>query len=283
MADDPLRGFSTCPDGHRCLNGSLCAENPYNEGTYYCDCDEAKINDAVSGLSCEHVATDYCTLEQTVSKKSFCTNHGTCKATVGLEEAHLGCNCPPEYDGAHCQYVKGTNVPNNWPGGGGGITQQNWGSNSSSSDKMKAGVTAVIVLICLGLVGAMAFVLYKKRRHSSSSGISSPEYALDADGEVLTRSVQAGLHNNGNGGMGSPEFELDADGDVLKESVQAGRHSNGEKSHQYEIELATRNGSGILPNSPDASNKEEMNVVSPASDGDNKDNDDDREENGGIV
>jgi hypothetical protein len=42
---------------------------------------------------------------------------------------------------------------------------------------------------------------------------------LEADGEVLQRAVQLGLHNNGNGA--SAEHELDADGDVLKEAVKS--------------------------------------------------------------
>ena len=27
---------------------------------------------------------------------------------VSSGEAHLGCDCPPDYEGEHCQFVKGT-------------------------------------------------------------------------------------------------------------------------------------------------------------------------------
>lgn len=178
---------------------------------------------------------------------SFCTNYGTCKAQVGVGEAHLGCNCPSEYEGEHCQFVKGTTRPNNWPGGEG-----NSGSNDSASGggkKLSGGVTAVIVLIVLGFVGFLGYFVYRKRRprfSSSSSGISSPEFALEADGEVLKRAVQSGTHVNGSGGMGSPDFELDADGDVLKEAV--------------------RGASKAMPVSPNtAATLEDIDVASPGS------------------
>ena len=80
------KGIEICPDGHRCENGSMCAENPFDEGNYYCDCDEVDMTDAYSGLFCEHKATVYCTSTKEISKKSFCTNGGACKAVVGRKE-----------------------------------------------------------------------------------------------------------------------------------------------------------------------------------------------------
>jgi len=255
----PLPGFTQCQDGHRCFYGSLCTRNPFDEGAFYCDCDESTFDDAVSGLSCEHVATDYCTFGKEVSMTSFCTNHGTCKAQVGVNDAHLGCDCPAGYVGDHCQFIEGTTIPNNWPGG---ESVPNWGYNASS-ESISGGVKAVIVLICLGLVGALGYFVYKKKKSSSgsSSGISSPEFALEADGEVLQRAVQTGVHNNGNG---TAEFELDADGGVLRDAIE----------------------SKSPPSPATTASMEDINVVSPSSqgeedDGDDDDDDDDREENGG--
>lgn len=236
--------FTTCSDGHKCFNGSLCTQNPYDEGSYYCDCQESFLDNAVAGLSCEHVATSYCTYNQEVSMTSFCTNHGTCKAMVSSGEAHLGCDCPPQYEGAHCQFVKGTlaNVPNTWPGAANDDGTQNW---SGGKEKLSGGVTAVIVLVCLGLVGAVGYFVYnKKKKTSSTTVIASPDLQLEADGEVLQRAVQSGVHNNGNGASAA-EHELDADGDVLKEAVKSKSPSAiVDSTSMEEIDVSSNNENG---------------------------------------
>lgn len=205
-----LEGMSRCPDGHHCDNFSMCVENPEDEGSFYCDCEESSLDDTVAGLSCEHVATDYCTFDKEVSAVSFCTNHGTCKVVVSPESAHLGCNCPDEYVGEHCQFVKGTPVPNNWPG------QTSNVSTTSGNEKLKGGVTAVIVLICLAFVGVLAYFVYMRKKSPSGVGLGSPELELDADGDVLKEAVSS---RNGSGKLSSAELELEADGDVLKEAI----------------------------------------------------------------
>lgn len=81
------KGIEICPDGHRCENGSICVENPKDENNYYCDCDEADFSAAYEGLFCEHKATVYCTSSNTLSRTTFCTNGGSCKAIVGKHDA----------------------------------------------------------------------------------------------------------------------------------------------------------------------------------------------------
>jgi hypothetical protein len=131
---------------------------------------------------------------------------------VSPESAHLGCDCPDEYVGAHCQFVKGTNLPNDWP------TGQDTAdfSKGGGDEKVQGVVTAVIVLICLGFVGVLAYFVYMKRKTSPGGGVSSPEFVLDADGNVLKEAMSS---TNGSGKLNSTELELDADGDVLKEAV----------------------------------------------------------------
>ena len=62
-------------------------------------------------------------------------------------------------------------------------------------EKLSGGVTAVIVLICLGLVGAVGYFVYKRKRTMSTTVIASPDLQLEADGEVLQRAVESGVHN----------------------------------------------------------------------------------------
>jgi len=94
-----MYGVERCEDGHRCENGSKCVEDPNNENTYHCDCDEG-----TAGYYCSHTATEYCSK----NKKHFCTNLGTCLIKVEDDDPHPGCDCRKDYDGKYCQFVKGT-------------------------------------------------------------------------------------------------------------------------------------------------------------------------------
>jgi len=95
-------------DSHlHCQNGSSCNTNPAT-GRKECNCDEAYIESAYAGHECEHPATSYCTTDELSSKTHFCTNGGVClNPTPGTEEGHYGCNCPEDFEGPHCEYLKG--------------------------------------------------------------------------------------------------------------------------------------------------------------------------------
>lgn len=221
-------GIVECPDGHRCENGSLCVENPYDEGNYYCDCDAASLNSAYQGLYCEHEATEYCSYKGAVSRNSFCTNGGKCIANVGEDEAHLGCDCPEEYDGEHCQFIKGTK-PSGWPytkdkvdtpgastksvsgGGGGGLTGG-------------AIFGIIVAVVAFVLVGAF-FVRRTMRRERGDRqlvqtvGSSSPtkgpvmEHNLDPDGGTLPKKAD----NSGDYDIGVEDIMAneDEDGEII--------------------------------------------------------------------
>jgi hypothetical protein len=92
--------FRTCPDGHRCENGSSCAQHPMEEGTYYCDCGTSPGDFA--GLYCEYEAETYCQLQQETTSNWFCSNQGTCVLSTtggGTSEAQWTCDCPTDFDG----------------------------------------------------------------------------------------------------------------------------------------------------------------------------------------
>ena len=105
--------FRTCPDGHRCENGSSCAQHPLEEGTYYCDCETSPGDFA--GLYCEYEAETYCQLQQEITSDWFCSNQGTCVLSTtggggsGGEAAQWTCDCPTDFDGPVsfiCIYIK---------------------------------------------------------------------------------------------------------------------------------------------------------------------------------
>jgi EGF-like domain len=92
---------TTCPDQHVCHNGAMCVKDEEKEGRFKCDCDASTDpNSVYAGLSCEHVATEYCNFEDRLSQTSFCTNGGTCVQNVDTHEGqHLGCICTDAYTG----------------------------------------------------------------------------------------------------------------------------------------------------------------------------------------
>ena len=92
-----MANFFRCKDGHRCENGSLCTEDPNDEGSYYCDCSAAKGNFA--GLYCEFEGDNDCEFPQEVSTTWFCTNQGTCALGVASDKSQWTCDCPDEYEG----------------------------------------------------------------------------------------------------------------------------------------------------------------------------------------
>ena len=100
--------FRKCLDGHRCENGSSCAEHPTDEGKYYCDCGTSGGDFA--GLYCEYEAETYCQLQEETASNWFCTNQGTCVLSTGNDGGGGGgggvsgatkwnCDCPADFDG----------------------------------------------------------------------------------------------------------------------------------------------------------------------------------------
>jgi hypothetical protein len=180
----------------------MCTEDPTDTGAFYCDCDEGKIDSAYAGLYCEHEATSYCTFNKEVSMISFCTNDGTCKVMVSADSAHLGCDCPTNYEGEHCQFVAGTK-PDNWPtSGAGSQALTNRGKQNAANGGISGGVTAVIVIIVFVFLGGIGYMIYRKRTLSASGekhNIPSSELSLDADGAVLKDSMAMVNTTNGNG------------------------------------------------------------------------------------
>mmetsp|Transcript_4582 Transcript_4582/g.8840 ORF Transcript_4582/g.8840 Transcript_4582/m.8840 type:complete len:206 (+) Transcript_4582:223-840(+) len=138
-----------CPDGHRCLNGSKCVENPYDKGGYYCDCQEYIFEVRYEGLYCEHKAEVYCTSHGSFTH-SFCTNGGVCVDYVGPDQSHMGCKCPGEYEGTYCQFVRGT-MPEGWP-----YTNSNEMSITEKRNTKNIGsiVGSLIFVITMVIIGA---------------------------------------------------------------------------------------------------------------------------------
>ena len=170
----------TCPDSHKCRNGSFCKEDDQQEGSYYCDCSLIERQDTVFvGLSCEHEATVYCNPSNQVDHVSFCANGGTCLQVNDADgTVHYGCSCKENYKGDHCEFTKDQNVPDDWPTGPGisdGMVESK--PNDSGSDNDTAGrTTAIVASVVSVVVVAMIALLtiYMIRRKGQKSRMEEP-------------------------------------------------------------------------------------------------------------
>mmetsp|Transcript_21195 Transcript_21195/g.50085 ORF Transcript_21195/g.50085 Transcript_21195/m.50085 type:complete len:267 (+) Transcript_21195:402-1202(+) len=190
----------TCPDGHRCYNGSSCAEHPIQEGKYYCDCGTSGGDFA--GLFCEYKAETYCELREETTSDWFCTNGGTCVLSTGGSEAQWDCDCPDKnYEGPHCQFVSG-NVPNDWPGFDfdpvtGTMTNAKHSKRRSGGGAagIHFGIYIFIGLVVAALLALMGFFVMRKIRNrrgeigdakqNATRDHSEAVNKLEADGSVL--------------------------------------------------------------------------------------------------
>lgn len=153
--------IETCPDGHHCLNGSKCAQNPYDEGSYYCDCQEDIFEVRYEGLYCEHMAEVYC-ISHGSSMHSFCTNGGTCIEFVGPNgESQMGCKCPEEYEGSYCQFVRGTQ-PQGWP-----FSSSSSSQTPTSLEKKTTNIGSIVGSLIVALTLTILMVAFAYKRYFS--------------------------------------------------------------------------------------------------------------------
>jgi hypothetical protein len=106
---------------------------------------------AFAGLQCENAATSSCEIDNDTPEFAFCTNQGTCRKMVKRGEPHPGCTCADDFEGMHCQYLKGTAPPEDlvqYPGDDG---------------EMSAVAKFVIVIVSLGVAGLLGYVIWKKK------------------------------------------------------------------------------------------------------------------------
>lgn len=198
------KSIRTCPDGHRCENGSSCAEHPLEEGKYYCDCGTS--NGDFAGLFCEYEAETYCQLELEPTSDWFCTNQGTCVLSTGGSATKWNCDCPANFDGSHCQFIRG-NVPRDWPGfdfdpSTGELLSSSQSFKRNNNQIKSEGGLHIAVSIFIGL--AVAFVL-------ALIGFFVVRKIRNKDGDVAqnaTRDPSEGL-------------KLEADGSILQEVMQS--------------------------------------------------------------
>lgn len=217
----------SCRDGTQCENGSSCAEHSTEEGTYYCDCATSRIEHA--GLYCEYEAETFCRLQSESLSDWFCTNDGTCVLSTnggggrggdnkGGAEAQWMCDCNGNFDGPHCEFIRGT-VPRTWPGNGSdpntGVlapSQTSKMNRFKNDDGIHASVTSIIVFIVLVVLALMSLLVVRSIRRGRDGDNS------DLNGQHSTRDTCEVL-------------KLEPDGSVLQEVMQSFSRMNHHYHH----------------------------------------------------
>lgn len=112
--DDCTIPYELCPDERRkCFNNSICLRNNERDPItgkygYRCDCTVASEISRYAGHECEYSATEVCppSKNRYQTRQHFCTNGGVCDTIIWRAQQHTGCHCHPDFEGAHCQYLK---------------------------------------------------------------------------------------------------------------------------------------------------------------------------------
>ncbi|CAB9523797.1 Notch ligand involved in the mediation of Notch signaling (By similarity) [Seminavis robusta] len=208
-----------CADGHACDNDATCVESLLEEHKYVCDCHEAYLQTGrvYAGLSCQHVATQYCTSTGEISETLFCVNDGVCRNKVGVSAQHPGCECPPEYSGDHCQYIAGGSEPDalsyfldgtTFASAMDGSTSMNSNNNGVLVTTEGPGINpaAIVLPILTVTLCVVGYLLWKYRTHNLRGHMvdknkAVDENMMDADGSSMlknpmTQMMLAGRRNS---------------------------------------------------------------------------------------
>jgi EGF-like domain len=171
--------FQSCPDGiMQCFGtGAICVpislreqeleeerQHPVNGGQgtttddglgeprYKCDCSAVPDASPFQIAQCENPKSQVCEEGQQTSDYAFCTNSGTCVATIRQGMPHAGCHCGDEFEGRHCQYRKGT-AP----------TFELQLAYQEEKNDLDPIIKLWISLVCIVVLSLFAVMMYRKR------------------------------------------------------------------------------------------------------------------------
>ena len=178
--------FETCEDGeHTCFNGSQCVRNNHldpvtNKYKYHCDCTKASGVSSFAGIQCQEAATSYCVEGRSKSEYAFCTNGGGCVKMVVHGSPHPGCNCPEDFEGMHCQYLKGEAPEED--------TGQPYLMYAGEERGVRKGIAVfVIVIVCLSVIMGMGYVIYRKKKSAAykREDMAEPDLSASQQSEII--------------------------------------------------------------------------------------------------
>jgi len=102
-------------------------------------------------------STELCTYNgrpgEGLNRDAFCVNGGRCKAHAKVSEAHAGCECPPGFEGDHCESLSGDNSATDE------VVEDDNGKGMST-----AGTIVLVLFLGIVTLGAIGAYIYHRRQ-----------------------------------------------------------------------------------------------------------------------
>jgi len=163
--------FDFCPDGKkRCFNEARCSlepilkqveDNHSRDSKYHCDCSHHDGEWTESQIAqCQDPKTEICITAMSpdfdkMRPYAFCMNGGKCNVIVDSWEDHMGCTCPDDFEGRHCQFFKGKAPAIE--------SRISYGTMNDEESRRRI-VSAVIVCIVVGGLGLFFFIRSQREK-----------------------------------------------------------------------------------------------------------------------
>jgi hypothetical protein len=189
-----------------------------------------------AGLYCEYKATEYCG-KLGNKNPTFCTNGGTCRASVGKNEEHVACQCKGGYIGDYCQFIEGSK-PSDWELSHFmhpvllGSVQSGALSNGSIAGITIGTVLAALLVITLGFMwcGRLNSALSRNEKEMDTGDASGGMNGNNNVSEFVGGKSLYKSKRNTTGAFAVTPDTLEADGGVLTDALQ-------EKEEMEEVDL----------------------------------------------
>ena len=127
-------------------------------------------------------ATEVCEVMTPSSRYSFCTNGGKCKDYILTGEDHPGCNCPDDYEGMHCEFLKGMSPPLVYREDSIGLVSGSYEVDKSSKT-WGGGVAFAILLGLVTMIAAIIWVVRKVTKDKEAMMRQMQERNFDSESE----------------------------------------------------------------------------------------------------
>jgi hypothetical protein len=108
------------------------------------------------------------------SEYAFCTNGGECERIVVHGSSHPGCKCGEDFEGMHCQYLKGEAPEED-------LGQPYLMYAGKEGGDGKGIAVFVIIIVCLSVIMGLGYVIYQKKKSGADKRDDTAEPVLAAN------------------------------------------------------------------------------------------------------